>query len=171
MGRVKEAFDALTVRAKSPDGRVIGTLSGRSRMRIDFDDADSYYDYPKESELATQLRLVVDALLDGQRGAQRHILHERTRLRVKDRPHWHSGARKFRAEHDSITALGDSKSDYVSISFTGLSEAEVVIAPGTFDALDVKEFVAEVGSAIENLWEDWFDQLWELQHRHWHGGK
>ncbi len=162
MGRLAERLDALTVRVKSPDSRILGKLF-QERIDVEFVDDDAYFEYATAAELEQQLDKVLFALMEAHRNATRAAVTELTSFTFEDGPHWDACQRRFRAKRDDILAAGFSKCARVAVSSVGLADAKVEIAPKIMDDCNDAQFLRLFHEAAANMRWDWKIQLWELK--------
>lgn len=154
MGRLADKLDALTVRALSPDRQIQGELRQRTKIDISFAAEGSYYEYKSEQSIAAQLSAVLNALIIGRHEGFRAAVREVTDLTLDDHPHWDARRRRFREERDNAPLEGQSASGWLKVTSVGLRDAKATVAPGAFEELDASGFLAEVQSAIADLWKD-----------------
>lgn len=163
VGEFARKLDEMTVRAKSPDGRVLGELRGGRQIEVGFADEEAYWEYGDEAELADQLTAVLSGLMSGRRQGREALVREATGREPGDGRHWNARRRRFRDERDLILARGVSHDRWAQVESVGLLDWKVSIAQGALEQLDGDSLCAEVQVAFAEMWEDHAEELYLLK--------
>lgn len=158
-----EKLTAMTVRAQSPDDRVLGTFRGDDRIEVGFADHEAYYEYQEETALAHQISTLLNSMSQARADGSKALLREANGRDRDDDSHWNAKRRRFREERDGFLAEGKSHGGHVQISAIGLRNWTVSVSRGTFETMDEEQFLAEFDSAISEFWDDYAQELYLLK--------
>jgi hypothetical protein len=150
-------LDQVSAESHSPDGQITATLTGRDQVRLRFQ-RGAYRRYD-EGDLGHQLsQLATRTWVDYQRKAFAALSEE---IGQTVRGDERSDSQKATRYHDALaaaTARGTSEDGWIEITSTGLVRWRVRVYGGACTRLREEEFLAEAGSALADLLEDFYEQ-------------
>lgn len=151
MGEFAELLERLTVRADSPDGRIVGVVQGRMQVEIRF--ADGAYRSYDELGLGHQLSQLAAVLWS----RYRREYDEVTDLYRGGAPAPYEQPEEgvFRERRAALVARGRSAQGWVEASSRGLVRWEVVVGSGALRKLTESEFLGELDTAVADILRDW----------------
>lgn len=162
MSDLRDRIEALTVRASSPDGAMLGELTNRTRLTLSFD--PGWYDQCDESDLERRLGALATRLWAARMRRYWEVLSQDSGERVTGEPRPISPrAVAYRRARDALVAYGESADGRVSVSVEGMRRWTVRVRPGTVRAIDEYGFAAAVGEAAEALIQDQYRRIGALK--------
>jgi hypothetical protein len=156
VGELADRLSALSVEARSPDGRISALARGTDDITVRFT-GDAYRRYT-ESDLARQLEQLAVLTWTRYRRAHNSIIES-----FVDQDGPVSGDneqdRVFYERLEHLTVVGASTDRWVTLQSRALVRWDVTVVDGAVRALTEEQFLGELGSAVADLMGDYQAQL------------
>jgi hypothetical protein len=158
-------LDKLIIKAHSPDGLVLATLSDRTKVELRFEPR-AYRRY-SAADLGAQLTQLATRLWVAYRRGYFQALSEARGETITGNERVYSPReQQFRKDQAALEVRGVSPEGWVTIHSTALVRWQVRIKPGFNRSLDEQQFLAEADAALRELLDDYFEQARQLLVKH-----